>query len=233
MGIKELILFENDDFLIINKPAGISSLADRNDPSNMLELAKAYHPDAQLCHRLDKDTSGALVVAKNPEAYRHMSIQFEERLVHKVYHAVVTGITSFDNYEVDKPILKMSNGTARFSRKGKEAQTFFTTIENYKKHSLVSCRPVSGRMHQIRIHLASEKFPICMDPIYGGEPVYLSELKRNYTLRKGKMETSLIKRLALHAYSLFFNDLKGSKIDVIAPYPKDFAVLCKQLAKNS
>ena len=81
----DLILFENDDVIVVNKPPFISSLDEREGGEiNMLRLAKQYSDDAQICHRLDKETSGALIIAKNPEAYRHVSIQFEKRQVKKV-----------------------------------------------------------------------------------------------------------------------------------------------------
>ncbi|MEY3565229.1 MAG: hypothetical protein RJA23_1399 [Bacteroidota bacterium] len=94
---EDLILFENSDFLVINKPPYLSSLDDRHEAQNILDLAKGYWEDAQLCHRLDKETSGCLVIAKHPEAYRHLAMQFENRQVEKIYHAVVEGIQDFQS----------------------------------------------------------------------------------------------------------------------------------------
>ena len=91
----DLILFEDDDYVLINKPPFISTLEDRNTPENLLALAKGKIEDAQVCHRLDKDTSGVLAIAKNPEAYRHLSMQFENRQVSKIYHAVADGLHQF------------------------------------------------------------------------------------------------------------------------------------------
>jgi 23S rRNA pseudouridine955/2504/2580 synthase len=81
IDFSQIILFENDSFLIVNKPPFLSTLEDRQDPLNLLALARNYVPTAQVCHRLDKETSGALTIAKSPEAYRHLSIQFENRQV--------------------------------------------------------------------------------------------------------------------------------------------------------
>src|ERR1041385_3976477 len=148
------ILFEDDNYVLVNKPPFISTLEDRNDPVNILQVAKTFIPDAQVCHRLDKDTSGVLAIAKNPEAFRHLSIQLEEREVTKIYHAVAEGIHDFKNELVDAPILKQNDGTVKIARTGKPAQTTFTTMEVMGNYTLVECRPVTGRMHQIRIHLA-------------------------------------------------------------------------------
>ncbi len=87
LNLRDLILFEDDDFIVINKPPFIATLEDRVDSVNILTLAREAEPDPQVCHRLDKDTSGVLAIARNPEAYRHLSMQFENREVKKTYHA--------------------------------------------------------------------------------------------------------------------------------------------------
>ncbi len=230
---KNSILFEDNDYVLVNKPPFISTLEDRNDPVNVLQVARDFVPDAQVCHRLDKDTSGVLAIAKNPEAYRHLSIQLEDREVTKIYHAIVDGIHDFKDQLVDAPILKQNDGTVKISRTGKSAQTTFTTLRVLGSYTLVECRPVTGRMHQIRIHLAKLGASIAGDPLYGGKPVFLSKIKRGYNLKKNSEEEALMKRMALHAFSLEFLDLGGKKVKVEAPYPKDFRVLLKQLEDNS
>ena len=229
---KDLILQEDQDYILINKPPFISTLEDRNDPQNILVLAKEYAPDAQVCHRLDKDTSGVLAIARNPAAYRHLSRQFESRAVKKIYHAVVDGTHQFDNVLVDAPILKQNDGTVKISRMGKEAQTYFTTLQVYKSQTLVECRPVTGRMHQIRIHLSRLNTSITGDEVYGGKPFFLSSVKRGFKLEKLTEEQPLIKRMALHAFSVQFIDLQNREILAAAPYPRDFHVLLKQLTQN-
>lgn len=230
--IKPFILWEDADFFIVNKPPFISSLEDRHDPINILKLAKEYHTDAQLAHRLDKETSGALVIAKNEAAYRHISIQFTNRQVDKHYHAVVEGVHDFKNKTVDAPILVLSGqNKVRISREGKDALTVFNTIRTFYKYSLVSCKPVTGRMHQIRIHLVLQGAVIIGDDTYGGKPFYLSSLKKKFNLKKLTEEEPLIKRMALHAAEIGFTDLQGNSVRVEAPYPKDFDVLMKQLNK--
>lgn len=227
------ILFQDDDYILINKPPFISTLEDRHERVNILAVTKEVVPNAQVCHRLDKDTSGVLAIAKNPEAYRHMAIQFEKRQVNKVYHAVVDGIHDFKETLVDEPILKQNDGTVKISRRdGKPAQTWFTSMKSYRLHTLVECKPVTGRMHQIRIHLASKGASITGDEMYGGKPFLLSAVKRKFNLKKNTEEASFMKRMALHAFSLEFDDLKGNRQKVEAPYPKDFQALVRQLELN-
>lgn len=233
-NFKDLILFENDDYIVINKPPFIASLDERGAPGevNMLRLARLYTPDAQIGHRLDKETSGALVMAKNPAAYRHLSMQFEHREVRKVYHAVVDGQFRFNDLLVNLPILNDGSKQVSISKQeGKKAETYFTSIKNYRHYTLVECRPVTGRMHQIRIHLATQRAAISGDHLYKGKPVYLSAIKRGYRLAKHEEEQPVMKRFALHARHITFKGTDGSVIEIDAPYPKDFATLLKLLDK--
>lgn len=235
VNFEDLIISENEDYILINKPPNLASLDERtNDRTqSILRLAKAYHADAQLGHRLDKGTSGILAIAKNPEAYRHLAMQFEHREVTKRYHAVTNGVHNFDGVSVYLPISPIKDGTAvRIDReKGKIAETIFNTLQAYRTTTLVECMPVTGRMHQIRVHLMCLKAPIVYDATYGGEPVYLSDVKRKFNLKEGSEELPLIQRVALHAYSLTFTLLNGEEQTFVAPYPKDFSVLVKQLEK--
>ena len=237
LNFKDLIIFENNDYILINKPPHIASLDERqsDNSQSILRLAKEYSDDAQLAHRLDKETSGVLAIAKNPEAYRHLSMQFEHRQVEKRYHAVVNGTHNFEMISVYLPISMKRDGTmvAIDRQKGKEADTIFNSMKVYRNHTLVECMPITGRMHQIRIHLVCLKAPIVCDPTYGGEMIFLSDLKRKFHLKKETEEQPIIKRVALHAHSLTFRLLDEEIIKIEAPYPKDFEVLVKQLDKFS
>ena len=230
--LHDIILWENDDYLFINKPPFLSTLEDRVEPTNVLQLVRTTFPDAQVCHRLDKDTSGVLAVAKNPEAYRHLSIQFEKRQTRKIYHAVADGIHHFDHQLVDAPVAKLQDGTVKIGRDGKPAQTYFTSLEAFRAHTLLECMPVTGRMHQIRIHLSFLRAPITGDELYGGKLLYLSAVKRGFNLKKHTEEQPLMKRMALHAFSLAFEDQAGETLCVEAPYPKDMRALLRQLGQS-
>ena len=230
----DIILFEDANYILVNKPPFISTLEDRHEKRNLLGMAKDYVSTAQVCHRLDKDTSGVLAIAKNGEAYRHLNMQFEHRQVVKVYHAIVDGIHNFNEELVDAPILKLQDGVVKISRsEGKPAQTWFTALRSYRYHSLIECRPVTGRMHQIRIHLATQRASITGDETYGGKPFLLSDVKRDYKLKKGTEEQPFMKRMALHAFSLEFSDLSDRRQVIEAPYPKDIQALIRQLELNS
>lgn len=233
-NFKDLILFENDDYIAVNKPPFIASLDERTAGAevNILRLAKQYTADAQVCHRLDKETSGVIMIAKNAEAYRSLSMQFERRKVNKTYHAVVDGQFMFDNLFVDLPILNDGNKSVSIDRQdGKRAETYFNSLKYYKHYTLVECKPVTGRMHQIRIHLATQRAAICGDHMYKGKPVFLSALKKGYRLAKDEEEQPIMKRFALHAKQIVFKGLDGQEIQIEAPYPKDFATLLKLLDK--
>jgi 23S rRNA pseudouridine955/2504/2580 synthase len=230
---QDLIIFEDDDLIVINKPPFVASLDDRTGGEvNILRLAKRYHADAQVCHRLDKETSGILLIAKNPQTYRAVSMAFEHRRVNKVYHAVIGGTHTFEQLVVDLPILNQGNKSVSIDRaNGKAAETIFNSIKYFKHYTLVECKPVTGRMHQIRIHLATQHAAIVGDSMYRGKPVFLSQIKkRGFTMAKDQEELPVMKRFALHAKHVSFS-INGKDYAFEAPYPKDFATLLKLLEK--
>lgn len=237
LDFKNLIVFENENYVVINKPPFVPSIDERTADKTLsiLKLAREHYDDIQLCHRLDKETSGALVLAKNSEAYRHLSMQFEHREVQKEYHAVVNGVHDFDSISVFLPIAVVKDGTSvRIDRtRGKIAETVFFTLKAFNKHTLVRCIPITGRMHQIRVHLQCLNAPIVCDPTYGGEYIYLSQIKRKFNLKQETEELPLMKRVALHAHSIHFRDLDESMLNITAPYPNDFEVMVNKLLKSS
>ncbi|MCS6824031.1 MAG: RluA family pseudouridine synthase [Cytophagaceae bacterium] len=228
----ELIIFENDNYIAINKPPFISTLDERVHAQNIKSMAKSYCSLAQLCHRLDKETSGVLVIAKHNDAYKNLAKQFENRTVYKEYHAVAEGVHQFTDVNVYLPVHALPNGTVKIDTvNGKIAETFFNTLQTFRYHTLVKCNPITGRMHQIRVHMACLKAPIVGDTQYGGKLLYLSQLKKNYNLKKNTEELPVIQRVALHARTISFSDMDEKPLIIEAPYPKDFAVLLKQLEK--
>jgi 23S rRNA pseudouridine955/2504/2580 synthase len=229
---EESILFEDDNCLVINKASGIASLHERDASTmNVITEARKYCPDAQLCHRLDRETSGALIIAKNPETYRSVSMAFENRQVEKIYHAIVGGAVRMDELQVNLPIYVNKKGLVKVDfKQGKEAVTLFQSLEIFKHFTLMECMPITGRMHQIRVHLASQNAAIAADTQYGGEMPFLSRIKSKFHHSKLDDEKPMIQRFALHAFSLFVQTEKV-QVDVKAPYPKDFDVFVKLLRK--
>lgn len=230
-NFEDLVIFEDDDYLAINKPNGVSTLEDRAADSHILLMAKDLFPNIQACHRIDKDTSGVLILAKNPDAYKHLSMQFQNRKVRKIYHAVVHGQTEYNNHLVELPLIVKNQGIVKWdSKSGKPSSTYFTTLQNFKSFSLLECNPITGRRHQIRVHLKYCNHSIVADSKYEGEHIYLSQIKKKY--KPGQREEKpLIGRMALHANSITFKTINEKDLTVEAPYPKDFQVLIKQLNK--
>lgn len=235
-NFKEWVILETKDYIFINKPAGISSLKERGNQNadDILTLARRYNEEVTLCHRLDKYTSGVMLLAKNEEALRSASIQFQRKQVSKLYHTLTEGSSKLENEIVELPILiDEKRRTVRINKNlGKKSKTSFTTIQSFKGFSLIECTLYSGRMHQIRIHLSSIGHPIIGDELYGGKLLRLSQIKHKYNYNRTGEEEPIIKRFALHSFQLILNDLHGKKMQVQADYPKDFKVLLQALQKN-
>lgn len=229
---EDLILFEDEHILLINKPVNVASLDDKSS-RNINHLAKRYHPDLKLCHRLDKMTSGVLLLAKGPEMYRHIALQFQHREIRKTYHTIVGGVHQFDGYEVDLPLVITSNKKVHVSkRSGKPSQTIVYTEVNFQNYSLLRCEPISGRMHQIRAHLAAINCPIVGDQLYGGADLLLSNIKRKYNFSMRKEEQPINHGYLLHAHSLAFTHPHTEEaMQQQAAYPKNFEVALKVLRK--
>lgn len=229
---KSYIIFEDANLIAINKPAFISSLEDRiGEQPSIQSWAQSYYADSQLCHRLDKETSGILLIAKNLETYREMAIKFEKREITKTYWAIADGRHYFKQLTIDIPLSVSARGRAKVDkREGKEAETTVSVIETFKHFSLIECLPVTGRLHQIRIHLATQNAPISGDLIYGGQSPYLKSIKKNFKLAKDEESRPMIQRSALHAHAVSFT-LYGKDFTIEAPLPKDINVFLKLIRK--
>ena len=233
------ILFENEDMVVIDKQAGLQVHPSSNEKKNTLVNALlARYPEivdvhdgsvgAELrpgiVHRLDKDTTGVMVIARNMEALYALKENFKNRNAEKQYLAIAKGVFTEKEGMIDRPIAKSSSYRkqiiARSNTKTviKPAETHFKVLEEFEKYSLVELHPKTGRTHQIRIHLASIGHPIVGDKIYG--PVKNGELAHN-----------LASRQLLHARKLRFT-LFGQQYDFIAPIPEDFKVFLAKIGKN-
>ncbi len=233
LNFESLILHEDEDFLLLAKPPFVSSLDDRHEAQSIIGWLREHRPGAQLGHRLDKETSGVIAAAKHPEAYRHLSMRFEHRQVLKVYHALCDGVHEFEELLVSLPLRILRSGQhVRVDKsQGKEAETYVNTKQAFRTHTLVECLPLTGRMHQIRVHMAALAAPLAGDEQYGGQPFLLSRIKARYNLGEDVDERPLMGRVGLHAWKLSFEGLKGQLVEAQSPYPKDFAAALRQLER--
>lgn len=230
------IIFENDSFVAINKPAGLLSIPDReqSEPSLKALLQKKYGSIFTV-HRLDKDTSGLILFAKNESTHKYLSQLFEGRKIQKYYLGIVIGSPISKAGLIDAPIMEhpVHKGTMVVHRNGKPSQTGYEVVEANKHFSLLSFQLHTGRTHQIRVHAKNMGHPLACDPLYGdGKPVLLSSFKKKFRLsRHDEEERPMISRLALHSYKLIFEDETGTKHELVASAPKEFKALMQQLNK--
>ncbi len=247
------ILHEDEDLLVLDKPAGIAVEPERwarEHPSlagALLSLAQSRRqgpgplPERlRAVHRLDKETSGVLVVAKHLDSERALRQAFEEGGVQKTYLALVEGehpLADGAQELIDLPLGPDERRSGRVvvqPRGGKPARTRIAVERRFRGYTWMRCEPLTGRTHQIRVHLAARGFPLAVDPLYGRrEELLLSELKPGYKAKRGQVERPLISRLTLHAseVSLASPGNPSCTIRVGSALPRDLANLLKQLAK--
>jgi 23S rRNA pseudouridine1911/1915/1917 synthase len=251
------ILFEDEDLVVVNKPSGLAVEPERWARSAaslagaLLALARARSGTEEgepgpldlrmrAVHRLDKDTSGVLVIAKHIEAERALRGAFEHERVRKTYFALVEGehpLADGAEMEIDLAIGPDERRSGRVVidvQGGKPARTVVTVLQRFRGYTWLACRPLTGRTHQIRVHLAAIGFPLAVDPLYGRRTdLKLSNLKAGYRAKRGRPERPLLARLALHAAAIEVPSPRDPErtIRVEAPLPRDLEQLLKQLAK--
>jgi 23S rRNA pseudouridine955/2504/2580 synthase len=226
--IEDWIIFEDEHLVAVNKPSNMPSIPERNPDGSIKSIYElAIDKGYLICHRLDKETSGIMILAKNPNSHREINLLFQNKEVKKFYHAIVHNPSFFDNLLVELPLLITKRKVFANKSEGKKAETILNTLENYKHFSLVECQPKTGRQHQIRVHLSTQNQPIVGDELYGGHKPKLNDFKRKFT---GDSANELIHRFALHARRTEFT-LMGKDYSIEAEYPNDFATLLKIIKK--
>lgn len=254
---ENIILWIDDHALVVNKPAGLTTLPDGYDPGapHLKSILEPSLGPLWIVHRLDRYTSGVILLARSPYAHKSFNTQFESRGIVKIYHAVVSGRPAHTEFDIQLPL--RADGDRRHRtvvdhHAGKDAHTHIHILERYASSmetllrsrpldlepagsyewALVGAIPKTGRTHQIRAHLAAVGLPIVGDILYGGESLYLSQLKPGYR-QKEERESPLLERQALHANAITFKHPEtGNEISVTAPYPKDLIIALRQMRKH-
>ena len=195
------VIFEDEHVLVLNKPAGLLSMAKGEyceEPT--------LEDYGLLVHRLDRDTSGVVILAKDPETQKMLRKQFQDRKTHKTYYAVVTGVPKQPEAIIDLPIIRNYKHPTTFmvDASGKESQTYYKILQSNSQYALLELKPRTGRTHQLRVHLKYLGTPILGDKVYG-------DAEREHS-----------DRLFLHAHQLEITIPKGDRRIFTAPVPQEF-----------
>lgn len=230
------IVFEDDDVMVIDKPAGLVVHPAAGNPDGTLLNALLHHhaplaaiPRAGIVHRLDKDTTGLMMVAKTLTAQTALVAQLQARTVSREYDAIVVGAMTAGG-KVDAPIGRHPKDRQRQAviASGKPAVTHYRVNERFRAHTHVRCRLETGRTHQIRVHMAHVRYPLIGDPVYGG--------RLKLPAGAGDSLKTLLRtfpRQALHAHKLRFDHpVNGAPIECKAPLPDDMFLLLDALRED-
>jgi RluA family pseudouridine synthase len=244
------VVFEDAHLLVLDKPAGLLTAPDRNEPErpNLMGLLhdaiaaeKPWATERGLtylnhAHRLDAETSGVILLAKSKPVLVALANQFGTDQPQAKYVALARGVPRAEQFEVEAKIAPhpLTPGLMRVdSRSGKRSKTLVNVVESFRDYVWLTCRPVTNRTHQIRVHLRHTGLPIVGDTIYDGKPLLLSRLKRDYRLKPGRTERPLLARAALHAEELtLVHPITGATVTFTAPLPKDLRVALKYLREH-
>lgn len=234
------ILFEDSHLLVINKPSGLAVHPGAGRTEGTLASALLYHTSnlskiggplrPGIVHRLDKETTGVMVIAKDDETHTRLAKQFKEHTIRRRYHALVWGVVEKDSGEIDLPIGRSVRDRKKISvdaKKTREARTLYKVLRRYDGFSLLELTPHTGRTHQIRVHLAAINHPVVGDKLYGKRKIPSTVPKQVADRIKG------IKSQCLHAISLgFVHPETKEEMDFKTPYPTDILELISELGKR-
>jgi 23S rRNA pseudouridine955/2504/2580 synthase/23S rRNA pseudouridine1911/1915/1917 synthase len=244
------ILAETTDWVAVAKPAGLATIPGRAETDSVIERlgrqlalpsTGTADPRIRVVHRLDKETSGVLLFAKNAETQRHLSHQFQNNAVEKQYLALVVGRPQQSEGEVDAPLARHPTDPTRMSvvrHGGRPARTAWRVEQQFRGFALLRVFPKTGKTHQIRVHLKHVGLPLAIDPLYNrprpgtSGALMLSSFKRGYRPTRGEGERPLMDRLTLHAETLTFTGPDGTGVTLESPPPKDLRAALNQLARH-
>jgi 23S rRNA pseudouridine1911/1915/1917 synthase len=231
------IIYEDDTFVVVNKPPGMVTHPAKGNWAGTLVNALQFHFDTLstiagenrpgIIHRLDRDTSGLLIVAKDNNAHKLLAAQFENRTIRKEYLAIVKGEPSRDSDYIEQPLGPHPTNREKIAIRlpedgGKDAATFYEVLERLGGYSLVHCFPKTGRTHQIRVHLTHIGHPIIADKLYSSRSkLTMGDLAG---IHAPNADDVLIERQALHAHRLEFDHPRtGERLKLEAAIPDDIA----------
>ena len=219
--IKNAIIFDDDDFIVINKPEGISVHGGSGQKFSLIDGVRSIYSsnNIDLCHRLDKETSGCIVLSKNKLFLKHFNGLLRTKKITKTYLAIICGKLKKSITVTDKLIARRRNNikTSLVDDSGKEALSIFSPIKTYKNYTLVEIEILTGKLHQIRAHAESIKHPVLGDFKYGN----INLFKEFYRLHP------TFKRLALHSQSIAFLNIDDQQHLFVADLSDDFQRVIK------
>ncbi len=230
------ILYEDAYLIALNKPPGMLSIPDRyiHHKPNLKDILIRQYGEIYVLHRLDVDTSGAILYAKTAQAHSAMSLLFAEQSIEKIYWALTVKPRNSGGI-IDAPIAESMKYKGRYKvhNRGKKAVTKYEIIDTWRQYALLQLDLITGRTHQIRVHLKHLGAPLLSDDKYGlSDQFFLSQIKK-IRMNRDQVERPLLNRTSLHARIVRFrHPHSGIEVEILAPLPKDMKAAIYQLNKN-
>jgi len=228
------VIYESDDVIVVNKAPRVYCIPPRkgSDGTSLLELITRRFDKVWTVHRIDRNTTGVVLFARNESIHRALSLLFQNRQVKKTYLALTKGTLSEEQGAIELSLSISSKGKVRIDRSGKHARTDYTVLERFEGYSLISLEPTTGRQHQIRVHLKAVGCPLIVDPLYGDDmALTISGIKRKKLSGRAENTGTILERTPLHAHILQFPEGTLEVNTFEADLPKDMRACLSQLRK--